>query len=57
MIHYNLATSTFLSAVGLALKSSRKQNMLLRIDRVNWEIYKPLAGESGILLHRKGKFM
>jgi hypothetical protein len=31
-IRYNPATLTSLSAVGLALKSSRTQNMLLRIE-------------------------
>jgi hypothetical protein len=31
-ICYNPATSTLLSAVGLALKNSRTQNMLLRIE-------------------------
>jgi hypothetical protein len=31
-IYYNPATSTFLSVVGLALKCSHTQNMLLCID-------------------------
>jgi hypothetical protein len=31
-IYYNPVTSTFLSAVYIALKSSHKQNMLLRIE-------------------------
>jgi hypothetical protein len=33
-IRYNLATSTFLSVVGLALKSYHTQNMLLRVESI-----------------------
>jgi hypothetical protein len=48
-IHYNLIKSTFLQVVSLALKILHTQNMLLRIESTG------RAGESGMLLHRKGK--
>jgi hypothetical protein len=46
-IRYNPAAST-LSVADFTLKSSHTQSILLRIEST-------YAGESGILLHRKGK--
>jgi hypothetical protein len=51
-IRYNPATSTFLSVVCLAFKSSHMQNMLLRIESTGIYIHhKQLKG--GMLLHTK----
>jgi hypothetical protein len=50
-IHYNLATSTSLSVVGLVLKSFCTRNMLLRIESTGR--YTPLACESGRLQHAR----
>jgi hypothetical protein len=53
-IHYNSATSTFLSVVGLALKKFSYASHALAY-RINWEIHKQVkVVYLTILLHRKG---
>jgi hypothetical protein len=49
-IRHNPATSTFLSVVGLGSFTEHAREY-----RINSQIYTPIAGESGISLHRKGK--
>jgi hypothetical protein len=54
-IHYNPATSTFfVSSLPSFEKTSYTKHAL--VYRINWKIQTPKAGESGILLHKKGKF-
>jgi hypothetical protein len=67
-INDNPATSTVLSVVGLALKNSHTQNMLLCIESTerythhkpvevaHCAHHKPVEVAHCILLHRKGKF-